>query len=68
MNFVSAEMRNPARDIPRVIHTALPIVVGRPRPRKLMVVSFVLANVGYFAVLPMDVVISTETIALVKSG
>ena len=28
MNYVSAEMKNPSRDIPRVVHTALPTVIG----------------------------------------
>ena len=28
VNYVSAEMTNPERDLPRVIHTAVPLVTG----------------------------------------
>lgn len=48
------EFRNPARDLPRVIHTAMPLVI----------VSYVLANVAYFLVLPLATVYASNTIAV----
>lgn len=59
-------MKNPGRDIPPVIHTAVPIVISFELfLRPLTLVSFVITNVGYFAVLPTAVVINTKTLALV---
>ena len=49
------EFRNASRDLPRVIHTAMPLVI----------VSYVLANVAYFLVLPLDAINSTNTVAVV---
>ncbi|KAK4191361.1 putative B-type amino acid transporter 1 [Podospora australis] len=54
-NYVVGEFRNPSRDLPRVIHTAMPLVI----------VSYLLANVAYFLVLPMDLLNSTNTVAVV---
>lgn len=48
------EFRNPGRDLPRVIHTAMPLVI----------VSYVLANMAYFFVLPLDAIKSTNTVAV----
>ncbi|KAG5913655.1 hypothetical protein E4U42_000953 [Claviceps africana] len=53
-NYVVGEFRNPSRDLPRVIHTAMPIVI----------ISYVLANVAYFLVLPVEQVNSSETVAV----
>ncbi|KAG5978149.1 hypothetical protein E4U55_006343 [Claviceps digitariae] len=53
-NYVVGEFRNPSRDLPRVIHTAMPLVI----------VSYVLANVAYFLVLPVDEVNSSNTVAV----
>jgi hypothetical protein len=59
-------MKNPGRDIPRVVHTAVPIVIRRNSAfLYLTVVSFVITNIGYFAVLPVSVVINSKTLALV---
>jgi hypothetical protein len=59
-------MKNPGRDIPRVVHTAVPIVIScNISFLCLIVVSFVIANIGYFAVLPVSVVINSKTLALV---
>ncbi|KAL2760674.1 hypothetical protein ACRALDRAFT_2024610 [Sodiomyces alcalophilus JCM 7366] len=44
----------PSRDLPRVIHTAMPLVI----------VSYVLANVAYFLVLPLATVYASNTIAV----
>ncbi|KJZ73150.1 hypothetical protein HIM_07534 [Hirsutella minnesotensis 3608] len=53
-NYVVGEFRNPSRDLPRVIHTAMPLVI----------LSYVLANVAYFLVLPVDVINSSNTVAV----
>ncbi len=53
-NYVVGEFRNPSRDLPRVIHTAMPLVI----------VSYVLANVAYFLVLPLSTINSTNTVAV----
>lgn len=57
-NYVVGEFRNPHRDLPRVIHTAMPLVI----------VSYVLANVAYFLVLSMDAINATNTVAVVFGG
>ena len=56
-NFVVGEFINPSRDLPRVIHTAMPLVI----------VGYLLANLSYIFVLPPTVINSTDTIA-VKFG
>lgn len=48
------EFRNPSRDLPRVIHTAMPLVI----------LSYVLANVAYFLVLPMASINGSNTVAV----
>ncbi|GAB0134420.1 hypothetical protein EsDP_00002794 [Epichloe bromicola] len=53
-NYVVGEFRNPSRDLPRVIHSAMPLVI----------VSYVLANVAYFLVLPVEEVNSSNTVAV----
>lgn len=53
-NYVVGEFRNPSRDLPRVIHTAMPLVI----------VSYILANVAYFFVLPLETINSTNTVAV----
>ncbi|ROT39280.1 hypothetical protein SODALDRAFT_332716 [Sodiomyces alkalinus F11] len=53
-NYVVGEFRNPSRDLPRVIHTAMPLVI----------ISYVLANVAYFLVLPLTTVYASNTIAV----
>ncbi|KAK3297027.1 amino acid permease-domain-containing protein [Chaetomium fimeti] len=53
-NYVVGEFRNPSRDLPRVIHTAMPLVI----------VSYILANVAYFLVLPLETINSTNTVAV----
>ncbi|CAK7216263.1 hypothetical protein SBRCBS47491_002765 [Sporothrix bragantina] len=54
-NYVVGEFKNPRRDLPRVIHTAMPLVI----------VCYVLANVAYFLVLSLDAINSTNTVAVV---
>ncbi|KAL7957383.1 amino acid transporter [Trichoderma compactum] len=53
-NYVVGEFRNPSRDLPRVIHTAMPLVI----------VSYVLANVSYFLVLPLASINASNTVAV----
>ncbi|KAF2878511.1 amino acid permease-domain-containing protein [Massariosphaeria phaeospora] len=54
VNYVTGEFRNPTRDLPRVIHTSLPVVI----------VSYLLCNVAYFLVLPTSVIESSNTVAV----
>ena len=51
---MTAEFKNPTKDLPRVIHTSLPLVI----------VSYILANISYFLVLPADVIESSNTVAV----
>jgi amino acid transporter len=51
---VTGEFINPTRDLPRVIHTSLPLVI----------LSYLLANVAYFFVLPTSVINSSNTVAV----
>ncbi|CCG82589.1 putative Amino acid transporter [Taphrina deformans PYCC 5710] len=53
-SYVANEMINPARDIPRVVHVAQPIVIT----------AYVLANLSYFAVLPLLDIQKTHAVAL----
>ncbi|CAO2648387.1 Nn.00g076540.m01.CDS01 [Neocucurbitaria sp. VM-36] len=54
VNYVTAEFKNPTRDLPRVIHTSLPLVI----------LCYLLANVSYFLVLPTSVIESSNTVAV----
>ncbi|PFH60130.1 hypothetical protein XA68_11403 [Ophiocordyceps unilateralis] len=56
-NYVVGEFRNPSRDLPRVMHTAMPLVI----------LCYALANVAYFLVLPIEVINGSNTVA-VKFG
>jgi amino acid transporter len=51
---VTGEFKNPNRDLPRVIHTAMPLVI----------LSYLLANVSYFLVLPHSTIEASNTIAV----
>ncbi|KAJ6786116.1 hypothetical protein PWT90_02472 [Aphanocladium album] len=53
-NYVVGEFRNPSRDLPRVIHTAMPLVI----------LCYVLANVAYFLVLPLHSIDGSNTVAV----
>lgn len=53
-NYVVGEFRRPTRDLPRVIHSAMPLVI----------LSYVLANVSYFLVLPLESINATNTVAV----
>ncbi|KAF2478591.1 amino acid permease-domain-containing protein [Neohortaea acidophila] len=53
-NYVVGEMINPARDLPRTIHTSLPIVIT----------GYLLANLSYIFVLPTSVINASNTVAV----
>ncbi|KAJ3500343.1 hypothetical protein NM208_g17165 [Fusarium decemcellulare] len=53
-NYVVGEFRNPTRDLPRVIHTAMPLVI----------LCYVLANIAYFLVLPLESMDGANTVAV----
>lgn len=53
-NYVAAEMKNPRRDLPRVIHIAMPVVI----------VAYLLANLSYYAVLTSEEMTTSTTVAL----
>lgn len=54
VNYVSAEMKNARKDLPRVIHIALPVVI----------VAYLLANISYYSVLSKDELINSNTVTL----
>ncbi|PYH98901.1 amino acid/polyamine transporter [Aspergillus ellipticus CBS 707.79] len=53
-NYVTGEFKNPNRDLPRVIHTAMPLVI----------LSYILANISYILVLPHSTIEASNTIAV----
>ncbi|KAJ9264203.1 hypothetical protein DTO212C5_7262 [Paecilomyces variotii] len=57
-NYVTGEFKNPNRDLPRVIHTAMPLVI----------VCYLMANIAYFLVLPLSTIESSNTIAVQFGG
>ncbi len=54
--YVSAELRDPARQLPRAIHAALPTIVA----------CFLAANAAYYVLLPWRVVSTTDSVAVVS--
>ena len=53
-NYVVGEFLYPHRDLPRVIHTAMPLVI----------LSYLFASVAYIFVLPVSIIQSSNTIAI----
>lgn len=53
-NYVVGELLHPTRDLPRVIHTAMPLVI----------LSYLAASIAYIFVLPNTVISSSNTIAV----
>ncbi|KAA8643205.1 hypothetical protein EYZ11_003108 [Aspergillus tanneri] len=53
-NYVTGEFKNPGRDLPRVIHTAMPLVI----------LSYLLANISYFLVLPHSTIEASNTVVV----
>ncbi|CAO3648746.1 unnamed protein product [Mucor hiemalis] len=54
LNYVSGEMKDPHRDLPRVIIIGIPVVI----------LCYVLSNVAYLAALRPEVVMHTNTISM----
>lgn len=57
-NYVAGDMKNPMRDLPRVINSAMAIVM----------VGFILANVALYIVVPMDALRERKTVAVVSTS
>ncbi|EEH16855.2 hypothetical protein PABG_06942 [Paracoccidioides brasiliensis Pb03] len=57
-NYVTGEFKNPSRDLPRVVHTSMLAVI----------LSYMLANVAYFFVLPSTTLNATNTVAVQFGG
>lgn len=57
VNYVSAEMKNPQRDLPRVIHIAMPIVI----------VAYIFTNIAYFSVMSEEEIEAATSVALTFS-
>ncbi|KAI6976108.1 amino acid transporter, partial [Hortaea werneckii] len=53
-NYVVGEMKRPGKDLPRVIHTSLAMVI----------IAYLLANLAYVFVLPTDIINSSNTVAV----
>ena len=53
-NYVTGEFRDPAKSLPRVIHTAMPLVI----------ISYIMVNLAYIFVLPKIAISSSNTIAV----
>ncbi|KAF2640720.1 amino acid transporter [Massarina eburnea CBS 473.64] len=54
VNYVTGEFKNPQKDLPRVIHTSLPLVI----------LCYIMANLAYFLVLPTELIESSNTVAV----
>jgi L-type amino acid transporter 9 len=55
-NYVAAELKNPKKQLPLAINTALPTVI----------ISYVLVNAVYYILLPWEAVGITDAIAVVS--
>jgi len=53
-NYVTGEFKNASRDLPRVIHTAMPAVIA----------CYLLANISYIFVLPLETINKSNTVAV----
>ena len=53
-NYVVGEMIHPGRDLPRTIHTSLPLVI----------LAYILANLSYIFVLPLTTINASNTVAV----
>lgn len=53
-NYVTGEFKNPSRDLPRVLHTAMPAVIT----------CYLLANISYIFVLPLETINKSNTVAV----
>ena len=53
-NYVTGEFKNPSKDLPRVIHTGMPLVI----------LCYILANIAYIFVLPLATINKSNTVAV----
>lgn len=51
LNYITAEMKNPSRDLPRALFLGMPFVI----------LIYVFVNITYFAVLPIESIVDFET-------
>ena len=56
LNFMTEELQNPYKNLPRAIYISLPLVT----------VIYVLANVGYLAVMSREEMLASGAIAVVS--
>lgn len=54
VNYVAAEMKNARRDVPRVIHIAMPMVI----------IAYLVANLSYYAVLTKEEITASTTLSV----
>lgn len=52
--YVAGDLRNPTKNLPRVIHFSMGIVIA----------LYIMANLSYFIVLPVDAISHSNTVAL----
>jgi solute carrier family 7 (L-type amino acid transporter), member 9/15 len=53
--YISAELSNPAKQLPLAIHTAIPTIIA----------CFIAVNTAYYILLPWSVVSTTDSVAVV---
>uniref|UniRef100_A0A1I7SZD4 Large neutral amino acids transporter small subunit 1 n=1 Tax=Caenorhabditis tropicalis TaxID=1561998 RepID=A0A1I7SZD4_9PELO len=54
LNFMTEELKNPFRDLPRAIYISIPVVT----------VVYMLVNIAYFAVLSVDEILESDAVAI----